>query len=331
MKFLISVPATTANVGPGFDIWGIALDLRNEYTFEILNQSSGTTEEKLMNVEYRVSDLVAATSDEDPLKKLSSDSNNLIASSYSELFKKAGKKPVPANVQVRVNIPLERGLGSSSTAILAGLVMANEVLRHLYQSAYTIHELFRIAADIEGHPDNIAPALYGGWVLCLPDRDTNRIIPVQLPVNAPVKLAGIIPNTSLSTKKARERIPEKVFMRDVIFQLSRAALLPRLLSKDSWDAQDKLAFDLAIQDVLHQDYREPFVPGMSETFEFWREQGAAGSFLSGAGTTLLSFWQKDKNLEDLDLGKAMREKGINSTNIYPSIDKVGLTIEKEGG
>ncbi len=323
MPIRVSVPATSANLGPGYDVWGIALSLRNTFTGN-RREVSGS----LCTFDFQFSELVRSTAGAS-LNGIPQDDNNLVSRSYRYIFEKAGREPVPIHVSCEVNIPLERGLGASSTAILAGLVLANEMLREIYQEAYTVEQLFDFATDIEGHPDNVAPAIYGGWVLSVWDEAVNKYKTFQLPVNAPVKIAGVVPHLSLNTEKARSVIADSFPMEILIAQSSRMALLAHLLSLPHWSGYEMENFHLALDDRIHQRQRAAFIPGMFETFAAWHRQGCYGAFLSGAGTTLLGFWHRNQELANLDLGYELGRRQVTSTPLLLDIDRGGLMIEKD--
>lgn len=323
MPIRVSVPATSANLGPGYDVWGIALSLRNTFTG---NRREGSG--PLCTLDFKFSDLVQTTA-RDSLTGIPQDDNNLVSRAYRHIFEKAGREPVPIHVSCEVNIPIERGLGASSTAILAGMVLANEMLREIWHEAYTVEQLFDFATDIEGHPDNIAPALYGGWVLSVWDEVVNRYKTFQLSLKPPIKIAGIVPHLTLNTEKARSVIADNFPMEVLIAQSARTALLAHLLSLTHWSDHEKENFHLALEDRVHQPQRAAFIPGMFETFVAWRKRGCYGAFLSGAGTTLLGFWDRDMDLANLDLGYELAQRQVASTPLLLEIDRSGLIIEKD--
>lgn len=325
MPIKISVPATSANLGPGYDVWGIALSLRNEFTGTI--KESHLASSSLCTFDFKFSPFVQETMGGSP-PSIPQDDTNLISRAYRYIFEKAGQKPVPVHIECQMNIPPERGLGASSTAILAGMVLANEVLRDTRKEAYSIEQLFDFATDIEGHPDNIAPALYGGWVLSIWDEATAKYKPFNLTINAPVKLVGVTPHLSLNTEKARSVVASSFSIDVLIAQSSRTALLTHLLSLPKFSEYDAENFALALDDRIHQPQRAPLIPGMFETFDYWRSLGCYGAFLSGAGTTLLGFWDKQTNASNLQLSTVLQQHKVNSTLLELDIDYGGLIVEK---
>jgi len=342
----ITVPASTANLGPGFDIWGIALDLRNEFICTRANRSDGSLKLSFQSADTKIVPVASLP------KKI--DADNLFVKAYNYLVKKAGQKPCAYDVTVRVHVPFSRGLGSSSTAILAGLTLANETLRREYQLAYRIDQVLEFALEFEPHPDNLTAALFGGWNLCLPKINLNALdstgkeketlenkdgtatpsdlaegpsfMHIPLKIRAPVKLAGIIPDLRLETRDSRQLIPVTVSRTDLIFQTSRVAALVALLNEEKPFGAQTLAFRTAMEDRLHTSQRAHLIPEMFQIFEDWYQEGALGCFLSGAGSTLLAFWPSNIDTTKLDLSKRLTSKKIACVQREFQIDTNGLMI-----
>jgi homoserine kinase len=322
MKFKISVPATSANIGPGYDIWGISLDIRNEFIVQV----SPKLKEHIIKINAQ--GIMLKTSVGDPQKDLHNPNENLFIKSYRKILEKSNMHPVSLSVEVNLEIPLSRGLGSSSTAIVGGLLAGNEIIRMHRGSGHPLKYIYDLAGEIEGHPDNIAPAIYGGLVMNIKDEENNEFHPVKLPFKAPVKIAGLVPHITLATSDARKVVAQNNPLDVTIFQSSRTALLTHLFSKNLWDKQDEVLFGIALDDKVHQKARSVLIPGMMQTFKLWKEQGALGAYLSGAGSTLLSFWEKDSDLSNIEFRKALLDHGIESTVLMPEIDDLGSTIEQ---
>lgn len=330
MSLRISVPASTANLGPGFDIWGIALDLRNEFICDKAGRSDGS-----IRLSFFAGGSGSVTSQALP-KKVEPD--NLFVKAYAYLMKKAGQNPVAYDVQVMVNVPFSRGLGSSSTAILAGLTLANETLRREHQMAYRIEQLLDFALEFEPHPDNLTAALFGGWNLCLPSASAPAagedaphengpsFMRLPLKVRAPVKIMGVIPDLKLETRDSRQLIPVTISRADLTFQTSRVAAIVALLQKEELGDSDRLAFRAAMEDRMHTNQRAHLIPGMFEIFEDWYRDGAYGCFLSGAGSTLLAFWPQTADLKNLSLTRRLAEKKIAAVQREFQIDQNGLMV-----
>ena len=275
------VPATSANLGPGFDALGLALDLFNTLT------------------------LTAAERDQTAAKgegaaQLSA-LQTTIAHDGAHRVLRALNCDVPGvALQMHNAIPLARGLGSSSAAIVGGMLAANEWARRTHNCALSPRELVEMATAIEGHPDNVAPALMGGLVAAAVGE--MGVAAVRVPINTWPGFAVWIPDAQLSTQTARGVLPDRVSRADAIYNLSRAALLVAALSTGDWPALAE-----ALNDRLHQAQRAPLVPAFDEITRAAREAGALGATLSGAGPTILSWSAPDADLAQICA--AMRDAG----------------------
>ncbi len=257
----VSVPATSANVGAGFDAIGLAVTLYNTATFEAAD-----------TLQISSSDGTEVPTGED----------NLIYHSAKLLFEKAGEA-VPGMKIVQTNpIPMARGLGSSSACIIAGLLGANEMLG----GRFCKEELLTIANEIEGHPDNVAPALLGG--LSASAVESGKVYSVQKPVNDTLKFAAFIPNYPLLTSAARGALPQSVSHKQAIYNLSRAALLSAAFCDGRHDL-----IPVATQDSLHEQYRTPLMPGAAEIVQLAKDCGALACYVSGAGSTMMAVLEAD--------------------------------------
>lgn len=329
MKFNVRVPATSANIGPGYDVWGVALNIYNEFIVTVSEKSESH------KIEPHLGDLAKVTADgkvEDLINSLkpANMNENLFFQSYETLFEKRGIAAADAprlSVEAHINIPLARGLGSSSTAVLGGLIAANEVLRKFYAKAFSIADLFEEAVAIEGHPDNAAPALWGGFMAGFYDRDEKRHRALSLPWKAPVALGGVVPHISLATSKARSVVPSSVAIEDCAWQASRTAILTHIMRLASWSQNEKDLLKIALDERLHQEARAALIPGMSDAMKDWKNKGALGVYLSGAGTTLLGMWSLDDNIRNKKLGAPFEANGVKATEIYPALDTKGLIVD----
>ncbi|MDX1412649.1 MAG: homoserine kinase [Candidatus Promineifilaceae bacterium] len=297
----VSIPATSANLGPGFDCLGLALDLRHVVTFS--NRSDRG--------------LKISAQGEDA-EKIPLDSSNLVYQACEIIFRRCGNRPTGLTIHQDNNIPIGSGLGSSSSAILAGLFGAN-VLSGNHLSA---SEILQIATDLEGHPDNVAPAVYGGLVLGVQGPSGLIVDQIEVP---PLRVAIVLPDYELLTIDARAALPVEVPLNDAIFNSSRLGLLIRALQ-----AADYKKLKIAMQDRLHQPYRVPLIPGMKEAFDASKAAGAAGVALSGAGPSLLAF--APEGLEAIaDAAAASFQKaGLSSRIWLLSIDTSGVIIKDDG-
>ena len=258
---LVRVPASSANLGPGFDCLGVALELYNY--IEILEA----------NAPLKIS-LTGTYRDGFAL-----DENNLVYQAAKFLWQKIGFNPSGIALNLINNIPPSRGLGSSSAAIVGGLYSANL----LAGSPLDKEELLALAADLEGHPDNVAAALYGGVALAI-RQPSGNCISRSLGNMEGLKIVVAIPDMSLPTKLARSLLPGSVSMADAVWNLSRTGLLVTSLLNEDYSL-----LKVAMEDHLHEQYRAKAIPGMDAALAAAKEAGALGAVLSGAGPTMISF------------------------------------------
>ncbi|NLU45005.1 MAG: homoserine kinase [Acholeplasmataceae bacterium] len=296
---IVKVPATSANCGPGFDCLGVACTLYNTFTYEVIK--SGL--ELLIDGEGH--DVLTATS------------NNLAFVSFFKVWNKITDQEIGLKIHMRNNIPLSRGLGSSSTAIVAGLVAANEMTGN----TLTKDELVGMATEIEGHPDNVAPALLGGFTISyMVDKIAHSFcfVPAKK-----FKLVAVVPEMPLSTARARAAIPSQVPHGDAVFNASRAALLIGSLMSGEYKY-----LPAALEDKLHQPYRAELIPGMHEAFVAAKAKGAYNAIISGAGSTLMAYAPVTSNTDEI--GRAMVEalasKGMEAVYHVLNIDADGAKI-----
>lgn len=252
----IRVPATSANLGPGFDCMGLALDVWNEVTFEPAEKMT-----------YFVSGEGA--------EKLNKGAKNLLTKAYALLYEICDKPLVNASIQARNEILVSSGLGSSAAAIVAGLYGANEMLGKPLDSC----DLLKIATEMEGHPDNVAPALLGGLVVSVTTRD--EIITKRYDV-PPLTTVIVKPLVEWPTKIARAVLPKSVSRADAIHNIGRAALVIDALRDGNLNLLEKV-----LEDRIHQPYRLRHISGGMAAYKTARQFGAAA--LSGAGPSIILF------------------------------------------
>lgn len=257
----ISVPATTANLGVGFDCLGAALTMANQFQFTAVD-----SETKLK---------ISVTGKE--AEKVAQDANNLIYQSFLQLYQAIGQTPPSVEIAIALGVPFSRGLGSSATAIVGGLLGAN----YLAGNPLSQTEIINLAIAIEGHPDNVVPALLGNCQLSVWDGDRWQIS--SIPWHQEIIPVVAIPNFELSTAAARSVLPDTYNRSDVIFNVSRMGLLLRALAVNN---QDWLA--TALEDQIHQPYRQKLITGYQEVRQAALDAGAIGLVISGAGPTLLA-------------------------------------------
>jgi len=257
--FEVSVPATTGNLGPGFDCLGAALSLYNRF-------------------EFSIADRLTITASGEGADKVERDETNLVYQGIAKLYQHIDRPIPPIAFHTDTAIPLSRGLGSSATAIVGGLVGANL----LAGSPLDRMELLDLAIAMEGHPDNVAPAMLGGCQLMASNQAGGWEF-CDLQWHEDIAIAVAIPDFELSTAKARQVLPTQVSMADAIFNASHLALLTHGIQAGnaSW-------LKAGLQDRLHQPYRQSLIAGMADVQAAAIAAGAYGMVISGAGPTLLS-------------------------------------------
>ena len=253
----VRVPATTANLGPGFDCLGMALDIWNTVRLE-LGGSGGSVSGEGEGV-------------------LSLGRDNLVHQAASSLFRAIGQPAPQLSLTCRNAVPLGRGLGSSSAAVVGGLAAANA----LCENPLSQEEVLALAVEMEGHPDNVTPALLGGCRIVVQDGDSLVTSPV--PLARELWAVLYVPSQQMPTQQARGLLGATVSRSDAVFNMGRAALLVNALSTG-----DLALLRTATQDRLHQPARGVLFPAMSRIIRAALDAGAAGAFLSGAGSTILA-------------------------------------------
>ena len=299
----VRVPGTSANCGAGFDCLGLATTIYNYLDLTLLRNSKVIVEAK------------GEGSENIPRGK-----RNLTWAAINRLLQEVGRENEfkGAFIRMRNNVPISRGLGSSSTAIVAGLVAANEILG----SPLNRQQLLKLATELEGHPDNVAPALFGGFTVSV--MDNGEVQTFSFLPRIRLKLIVAVPDFELSTRTARKVLPRNVSMRDAVFNISRASMLVAALIEGREDL-----LPLAFDDALHQPYRKKLVPGMSEVFEAAKSAGALGAAISGAGSCLIAFSSARTQLEE-KIAAAMVETfkahDVKSKALILDVDRHGAQI-----
>lgn len=270
MKVSVKVPASTANIGPGFDCLGMALPIYNTITIEETVLPGTGIEINILSEDESVDEMI--------FDNIPKDENNLIYKAVEMLYNSIGQEPSELKINIQTGIPIARGLGSSSSIVVGGLLAANKLLGNPADET----ALLAIATEVEGHPDNVAPAILGGVVLSTQEEDGSlSYCKLEWPDEWDITVC--IPDFELSTEIARSILPKEVSMQDAIFNAKHLAMLIQAIN-----TSDAKLMKLALKDKLHQPYREKLVPGMKEIMEaFKHEDGVLGCVLSGAGPSLL--------------------------------------------
>lgn len=289
----VRVPATSANIGAGFDSFGIALSLYN--TVSVSETDNGLKIIKPKNSDY-----------------IPSDKNNLIYRCIKRVFDEVGYSQKGLIISQKSEIPMTRGLGSSSSCIIGGLIAGNIISgRKLNTDA-----IFSLANEIEGHPDNVAPALFGGF--CVSCMDNGRLYRTTLRPKNDIKFVAMVPGYFVATKKSRTRLPKTVNIEDAAFNVSHAAMLALSFATGNYDN-----LGVFVNDRLHQPYRMEMIEDMENIFNKSKSLGALASYLSGSGPTIVAIIKK----EDVEFSKNMQkyfdENNINRKCLELTVDNVG--------
>lgn len=277
----VVVPASSANLGSGTDCLGVALPIYLQATFEEADQLTFTFEGSTQNV---------------PLEQ------NLIYVAARKLFRSAGTEVPPMKVAVKSDIPLARGLGSSASAIVAGIWGANAWLGNPFSQ----QELVTAAVEIEGHPDNVVPCVAGGFTVAMPTQDT--VLFSKISVNKKLYFTVAVPEYELPTKRAREVLPVQVDLKNSLQQIQRACYLVSAFNNSVFDSLYE-----ATQDLMFTPYRRDLIPGFDDVVGSAVSAGAKCAVISGAGPTILAMSTTKKAATDA--AKAM-QKSFEKTNIY---------------
>lgn len=294
----VRVPATSANLGPGFDCLGLALDWWNEAEF--------TPEGEDKRVEVRG----------EGAGKLPAGRDNLVAAAALLLFERAGVA-APRGLHIRCDnaIPLGSGLGSSAAAVLTGLLGANR----LAGEPFSLEQVLALATELEGHPDNVAPALWGGLTAAVKTADGVIYRRIAVPALA---LAVATPQFDLPTRVARAVLPAQVPLADAVFNLGCATLLVEALRGGDLDLLAQV-----MDDRLHQPYRLPLIPGAEAARRAALEAGAVACVLSGAGPSLLAIARSDPRPIAEAMRVAFQAAGLGARAFTPSISPVGAQAQ----
>ncbi len=296
MMFKVIVPGTSANLGPGFDTLGIALNIYNEFVFEEIQDGLEILgcEEKYKN------------------------KDNLIYTSMLKTFEEIGYKKKGIKITINSEIPTSRGLGSSASCILAGVIGANQIA----SSPLSKEDIFKIATEIEGHPDNIAPALFGGLVTSIVEDD--EIHYNQIEIANGIKFIALVPDFSLSTEESRQVLPEKINYSDAVYNIGRVSLMISALSNGNFEL-----LKYGLKDKMHQQYRGSLIPNYDLIMEKCESMSILGTYLSGAGPTIMVLTGEDESNFSVQIEEFLSQFQDKWTIKKLSVDLVGAKILSE--
>ncbi len=303
----VSVPATSANLGPGFDTLGVALDIRNTIEMD---------ETGILDVVIEVEG-IGGSSLEEP-------GHNMVYLAAQRVFQRLGYQPHGLLIREQVAIPVARGMGSSAAAIVGGLVAANGLVERMTgRKGLTREELLVMAVEIEGHPDNVTPAMVGGFTVSCMDDDRG---PLHVRFDPPRSLQAVIvmpqmPITGKKTEKSRGVLPTEVTLKDAVYNLNRTALLVAALAQGRTDL-----LSVATQDRLHQPYRASLVPGLRTVFQAALAEGAKGVALSGAGPSVIAFVEDEAEPVARAMEAAFQWAGSESQTLITGLAREGAML-----
>ena len=294
----VKVPASSANMGAGFDTLGVAVGLYNRLRIEEIPEG----------LEIRTFNSGGYVLQNE---------NNLIYRAMRVVFETVGYEPTGIRIVQNSSIPMTRGLGSSSACIIGGMIGANALSGR--QLPYS--EILNLASQMEGHPDNVAPAMYGGF--CVSLTENGRVMTKSYKLNPRIKFAVMIPDYFVATKKSRGLLPEKVDLKDAAFNISRASMFQAALITGD---MEKLRY--AAADRLHQPYRKEYVDGMEEIFEKSYAAGSRATYLSGSGPTIVSVIDERYDEFESEMKEFFAENSHKWNCRILSIDNVGTVVSK---
>ena len=299
-SFKIRVPASTSNLGPGFDVLGLALTLHNElfveqsdrFSLEVQGEGRGVYPE---------------------------DESNLVLLAARRACEEVGYELPKLKLRCVNAIPGDRGLGSSSAAIVTGLLLGD----HTSGSTLGRDRLLELATELEGHPDNVAPALFGGLQVAV--RDGKRVHRVEVSAAMIPQVVVFIPPFKMPTKEARAALPAAVSMESAVYNIGRSALLVAALSAGRFEALDQ-----ATRDAIHQSPRTSIFAAMPALLDAARNAGALGAWLSGAGSTIAAFARSVEQAHKV--AQALMAEGakhsIPGVAKILAVDSLGATVER---
>ncbi|KEI91938.1 homoserine kinase [Clostridium botulinum] len=289
----VRVPATSANIGPGFDCLGVAVNIYNKFFVEEIEEG------------------IIFEGCADKFKN----ENNLIYVAMKKCFDKIGYKPTGLRIKIESDIPVSRGLGSSAACVVGGIVSANELAGGVLNKK----ELLDLAVEVEGHPDNVNPAFCGGMTASI--SDNREVIYSKVKVSEGIKFCALIPDFTLSTEKARAVLPKSIDYKDGIFNVGRTALMISALNNGDFHL-----IKYACKDKLHQDYRAKLIENFYSIKKQCEKLNSLGVFLSGAGPTIMVMLRE----EDKDFSKNIKSFLETLKNKWEvrelKIDKLGTVV-----
>jgi homoserine kinase len=292
----IAVPATVANLGPGFDVLALALELQNEVTATQTGETG-----------------ISVDPGPGAPPELGDPAHNLVARAYTATCAELGVLPDGVHIACVNRIPFRRGLGSSAAAALAGALAATA----LHKAPWDEQQILRWVSGIEGHPDNAAAALLGGLAIVVPDHPV-----VTMDVPEELRAVVFVPDVELSTALARRVVPQAFTRADAVFNASRCALLVRAVALRDWDT-----LGTAMEDRWHQPARTALFPALPALIDAAVSGGARGAAMSGAGPSVVALTDGDPQPVAAAMTAAAGENGIGGEAIVSRVRNWGARVE----
>jgi homoserine kinase len=297
-KAIARIPASTTNLGPGFDVLGLALQLYSTVALE-------TTDTGI--------EIVVNGVDAD---KIPSSTDNIAFQAAELVFKQSGHQPDGLRMVLANGIPAIRGLGGSGTAILGGLLTANAICGKPFSQA----EILNFATEFEGHPDNVAASLLGGLVVSV--METEQVHTIKLDCGSTLRVVLAIPDFPLSTEEARRVLPQSVEFTDAIYNVSRSSLLVAAIATGNLEM-----LSLAMNDQLHEPYRTPLIQGFDDVAQAARGAGALSVALSGAGPSIAAYCTASMQEVAVQMHQAFARHQIACDVKILAIDTTGAIVQ----
>ncbi len=311
------IPASTTNLGPGFDVLGIAVSLYSQIS---LQETAGITE------------VICLGQDND---KLPSDTSNVAYQAADLIFTRADYRPDGLRLTLQNGIPAIRGLGGSGTAILGGLLTANAICGQKFgHPPFSLQEILAFATGVEGHPDNVAASLLGGFVVSATAEvqkvntageieEATAVKTVKITPPEELRLIIAIPDFTLATKVARSVLPESVDLSTTVFNMSRSSLLVAAMATGDLDM-----LPVSMEDRLHQPYRAKLIPGFEEVRRNALEAGALSIALSGAGPTVVAYARDSAPIQQIadQMALAFQQNGLACQTKILTVDTEGAKV-----
>ncbi|MGC8677865.1 MAG: homoserine kinase [Hydrogenobaculum sp.] len=292
MEFTLKVPASMSNLGAGFDTFGLAVNLYNIFNVK----SSNTFSISFVDLDIKPQE-------------------NLFLKVYKRCIETFNEEEIPVSITIKTEIPFSRGLGSSSSAIIAAI----KIFDILYRKGLSYDDIFKIAYEFEPHPDNLVPALVGGFNVCLKDDHHTFFNKLDFPEE--LKILAIIPDIKISTEEARKILPTKIDIKDAIYNIQRSNLLLSSLVSKRFELLKE-----AVKDKLHQPYRKSLIPNYDDIEKIAYDSDALAVFISGSGSTIGVFTLRNECLICKRASIFLSAKNIKSSCKILSVDKEGARV-----